>query len=80
MSNSKFEQRGIMFQYEADSKSKAIKCFQRSCTACCYSGRNVSCNECAIKVVHEDMIAIFDDIERYNRNKHEKYNNKRTNR
>ena len=74
MSNSKFEQRGVMFQYEADSKSKAIKSFKRSCTSCCYGGRNISCEDCAIKVAHEDMIAIFNDIEMYNRNKSEKYN------
>lgn len=73
MSNSKFEQRGIMFQYEADSKSKAIQSFKRSCNACCYGGRNIDCDNCSIKVVHEDMIAIFDDMEKIHRNKSVNY-------
>lgn len=65
----KFEQRGVTFQYRADSKSKAIKAFEYSCEACCCRGMHISCDDCAIKVAHGNVMAILDDIEKSNGNK-----------
>lgn len=66
--NTKFEQRGVTFQYEANSKPEAIKAFKRSCTVCCYKGIHIDCDYCSIKVAHEDVMAILDDIEKNKRN------------
>ena len=81
----KFEQRGITLQYQAESKYKAIKAFEYSCEACCCKGIHIDCDNCAIKVVHGNVVAIFDDIAKKNngnkcknkyRNKHENNRNK----
>lgn len=64
----KFENRGVMFQYGASSKDKAIKAFEYSCEACCCRGMHLDCDTCAIRVAHGNVMAILDDIENRNAN------------
>ena len=59
----KFEQIGINYQYEADSKEKANKSFDYSCKVCCNRGMHLECDKCAIAVVHNLVIASFDRTE-----------------
>ena len=60
----KFEQIGVNFQYEAESKGKANSAFKQSCNICCNKGIHLDCDKCAIAVAHSLVIAAFDDIER----------------
>jgi recombinational DNA repair protein RecR len=55
----KFEQRGVDFQYRAKNKTEAKKSLHRSCDICGKIGRNNSCKHCAIASVHNDMINII---------------------
>ena len=57
----KFEQKGIIFQYEADSKKSALDAFKYSCDCCCTKGMKIECDRCAIATVHSLVIAYFDD-------------------
>lgn len=63
----KFETIGVEYQYNADSKNTAIKCFHHSCNICCNKGIYIDCDKCTIKVAHELVIAVFDDNMNYKR-------------
>lgn len=43
----KFEQRGIQFQYDASNKEQAQKSFAYSCDCCCTKGMRIECDHCA---------------------------------
>ena len=57
----KFEQKGVTFQYEADSKEAAMSAFKYSCDCCCTKGIKLECDRCAIANVHSLVMAYFDD-------------------
>lgn len=52
----KFEQKGVDFQYRAKNRKEAMKSLNRSCDICGKIGRNNSCKHCAIISVHNDII------------------------
>ena len=54
-----FEERGIELQYNATSKTNAIKSFQTSCTICCRTGKHIECDRCNIAFVHNLIIHNF---------------------
>ena len=59
----KFEQIGVNFQYNAESKRGANKAFKYSCDVCCNKGIHLDCEKCAIAVAHSLVVAAFDDME-----------------
>ena len=61
----KFEQKGITLQYEADSKESAIRAFKYSCDCCCTKGIKLECDRCAIANVHGLVMAYFDDTAKH---------------
>ena len=56
----KFEQVGINFQYDANTKEQAIKSFNISCNICCCKGMRIDCDRCAIAEAHSLIMASFD--------------------
>lgn len=54
-----FEERGIEYQYNATSVTRAIKSFQKSCTICCNTGKHIECDRCNIAFVHNIIISNF---------------------
>ncbi|MDB7829145.1 hypothetical protein [Intestinimonas butyriciproducens] len=59
----KFEQRGVEFQYDASCKQDALKSFQYSCSVCCSRGMRIECDRCAIRATHEMTMAYFASVE-----------------
>lgn len=59
----KFEQRGINFQYDATAKEQAQKYFQYSCDCCCNKGMRIDCDHCAISYTHKMVVAYFETKE-----------------
>lgn len=55
----KFEQRGVEFQYDASCKKDAERSFQYSCGVCCSRGMRIDCDRCAIRATHEMTMAYF---------------------
>lgn len=60
----KFEQIGVNYQYNAESKKDASKAFQHSCHACCTKGIQISCDKCSIAWVHSLVVATFEEREK----------------
>lgn len=56
----KFEQVGINYQYEAETKEDANHSFKYSCDCCCNRGMHIECDHCAIATVHSLVIAAFE--------------------
>lgn len=59
----KFEQRGVEFQYDASCKQDALKSFQYSCSVCCSRVMRIECDRCAIRATHEMTMAYFASVE-----------------
>ena len=61
----KFEQVGCNFQYAARSASEAECNFAYSCMCCTRHPRclHFNCDRCAIRIVHESVMAIWADRE-----------------
>lgn len=59
----KFENIGVLYQYEARNKHEANKSFEHSCKCCCEKGMRIECDRCAIAHTHSMIIAYFDDRE-----------------
>lgn len=59
----KFEQVGINYQHDAQTKEQARRSFNHSCNCCCNRGMRIDCDHCAIAVVHSHVIAILDSKE-----------------
>lgn len=59
----KFEQVGISYQLDADSVHEAARYFEYSCRVCCERGIRISCDSCAIRVIHEQTVAALNDSE-----------------
>lgn len=59
----KFEQVGVNFQHEAETKEQARRSFRYSCNCCCNRGMRIECDRCAIAVAHEHVIAALDSKE-----------------
>ena len=57
----KFEQVGVNMQYESDTKEIARKKFSRSCECCCNKGMCIECDKCSIAVVHQLVMASFEN-------------------
>ena len=53
---STFESRGVERQYESQSIKQAIRSFKKSCERCCYTGKRIDCDRCAIANVHNDIL------------------------
>ena len=51
-----FEERGVQRQHEAHTLKQAIKSFKRSCERCCYTGKYIHCDSCAIANAHNDIL------------------------
>lgn len=56
----KFEQIGVSYQYDAQTKEEANRSFKYSCNCCCNRGMHISCDHCAIECVHNLVIASFE--------------------
>lgn len=56
----KFEQIGVNYQYEAQTKQEAGRSFRYSCRCCCERGMRIDCDNCAISFAHNLVIAAFD--------------------
>lgn len=57
----KFEQIGINYQYNADTKEEANRKFKYSCECCCNRGMHIECDHCAIACVYNLVIASFEN-------------------
>ena len=57
----KFEQVGVNYQYDADTKEAARRAFRYSCNCCCNRGMKIDCEKCSIAFVHSLVIACFDN-------------------
>ena len=60
----KFEQIGVTRQYEATTKSEAIKSFAHSCDVCCNKGMRLDCDKCTIAYTNKLVVACFNDMEK----------------
>lgn len=56
----KFEQIGVNYQYEAESKQQANRSFRYSCDCCCQRGMRIDCDRCAIACAHSLVIAALE--------------------
>ena len=56
----KFGQVGVNMQYESMTKEMAQKRYSRSCECCCSRGMRIKCEQCAISVVHQLVVACFE--------------------
>lgn len=59
----KFEQIGVNYQYDANNIHEANKAFKYSCECCCSKGIRLECDRCKIAVVHNLVVAYFNDKE-----------------
>ena len=59
----KFEQIGVNYQYDAETKEEARRVFRYSCNCCCNRGMHINCDHCAIAVAHDHVIAALDSQE-----------------
>lgn len=59
----KFEQLGVNYQYEAETKEQARRSFNYSCNCCCNRGMRIECDRCAIAVAHNHVVAALDSQE-----------------
>ena len=59
----KFENIGVLYQYDAQNKHDANKAFEYSCKCCCEKGMRIECDRCAIAHAHAMVVACFDDNE-----------------
>ena len=57
----KFEQVGVNYQNDAESKEQANRSFRYSCECCCTRGLRIECDRCAIAVAHNLIIAAFEN-------------------
>lgn len=57
----KFEQVGVNYQNDAESKEQANRSFRYSCECCCIRGMHIECDRCAIAVAHNLTIAAFEN-------------------
>lgn len=57
----KFEQVGVNYQNDAESKEQANRSFHYSCECCCTRGLRIECDRCAIAVAHNLTIAVFEN-------------------
>ena len=57
----KFEQVGVNYQNDAESKEQANRSFRYSCECCCTRGMHIECDRCAISVAHNLTIAAFEN-------------------
>lgn len=57
----KFEQVGVNYQNDAESKEQANCSFRYSCECCCTRGLRIECDRCAIAVAHNLTIAAFEN-------------------
>lgn len=57
----KFEQIGVNYQNDAESKEQANRSFRYSCECCCTRGLRIECDRCAIAVAHNLTIAAFEN-------------------
>lgn len=57
----KFEQVGVNYQNDAESKEQANRSFRYSCECCCTHGMHIECDRCAIAVAHNLTIAAFEN-------------------
>ena len=57
----KFEQRGVNFQYEAINAEDANRKFRISCDICCNHGIHLDCDRCCIANANSLVIASFAD-------------------
>ena len=53
---SRFEEKGVERQLLAKTKQYAINSFQQSCNICCYTGKHLNCDNCAIANAHSETI------------------------
>lgn len=60
----KFESIGAERQYNARSKSFAVRSFENSCERCCNMGLRIECESCGIKYAHELVVGVFDLAEK----------------
>lgn len=59
-----FEQVGVNYQHDANTKEQALKSFEYSCNCCCTKGKRIDCDRCAIAVTHNHIMAHFADQEK----------------
>jgi hypothetical protein len=59
----KFEQIGVNLQMESKTKEQAKARFSYSCDRCCYTGKKLECDHCAIKVYNRLVLASFGEEE-----------------
>lgn len=57
----KFEQVGVNYQNDAESKEQANRSFRYSCECCCTRGLRIEYDRCAIAVAHNLTIAAFEN-------------------
>ena len=57
----KFEQVGVNYQNDAESKEQANRSFRYSCECCCTRGMHIECDRCAIAVAHNLTIEAFEN-------------------
>ena len=57
----KFEQVGVNYQNDAESKEQANRSFRYSCECCCTRGMHIECDRCAIAMAHNLTIAAFEN-------------------
>lgn len=55
----RFEQNGVDRQYYSRNMNEANKSFEKSCTRCSTSGRQLDCDRCKIAFVHDIMVDYF---------------------
>lgn len=56
-----FEEKGVERQHKARTKTYAINSFQQSCNICCYTGKHINCDNCAIANAHSEVIKSLSD-------------------
>jgi len=67
----RFQTVGIQRQLDASSRQDAKVAFHVSCSICMRRG-DMDCRTCPIKAAHEQTLAVFDDLEEFDRMKRER--------
>ena len=53
---SQFERDGVDRQMEAENVRQAVRAFNYSCNKCCYTGKHILCENCAISCAHDNAM------------------------
>ena len=58
----KFETIGSTMQMNCETICDANQKFEYSCKVCCLRGVRIECERCAIRITHEHVLGVINDV------------------